>query len=255
MRCRLRYRSGWTAFLLIFSIAGVILTYKQVNNSDKIATGHGSDDKQRFNLVELRRKIKPYVRRGEESLIDNVPLMDEDKVMQLRRLLYDLYPDNWGTAKDADEMAYTIKVQLSDLGYDSGLSCKDVDLLHVSQAIKVGAKKYVDRAIIRPQNTEVVIKSQGNDQETKIKCMKMVYDADKCHNMGNYFMLREILLLSVLKHPGIIGLLGFCIRGDNINYDIKKKGLLLVVESGTPVTSRILSYTHWETRLKVRIIY
>jgi hypothetical protein len=201
----------------------------------------------------MQQKIKPYVRKEEVSLIDNVPLMEEDKVVQLRRLLYDLYPDNWGTAKDADEMAYTIKIHLSDLGYDSGFSCKEIDLLRVSQAIKVGSKKYVDRAIIRPQNTEVVIKSQGNDQETKIKCMKKVYDAEKCHNMGNYFMLREILLLSVLKHPGVISILGYCIRGDNINYDIKKKGLLLVLESGTPITSRVLSYTPWETRMKVSI--
>lgn len=253
MRCRLRYRFGWTAFLFIFTIIGVILTYKQVNDGDSKSDRQNKEERHRLNVVEMRQKVKQIVNPNQDSVNQDVPLMDEDKTVRLRRLLSDLYPDNWGTAKDADEMAYDIKIQLSDLGYESGLSCKDIDYIRISQAIKVGSKKYVDRAILRPQNTEVVIKSQGNDQETKIKCMKNVYDADKCHNMGNYHLMREILLLSILKHPGIVNLMGFCIRGDSINYDIKKKGLLLVLEAGTPVTPGILSYTQWDTRMRFAI--
>lgn len=253
MRCRLRYRSGWTAFLFIFTIIGVILTYKQVNDGDSKSDRQNKEERHRLNVVEMRQKVKQIVNPNKYSVNQDVPLMDEDKTVRLRRLLSDLYPDNWGTAKDADEMAYDIKIQLSDLGYESGLSCKDIDYIRISQAIKVGSKKYVDRAILRPQNTEVVIKSQGNDQETKIKCMKRVYDADKCHNMGNYHLMREILLLSILKHPGIVNLIGFCIRGDSINYDIKKKGLLLVLEAGTPVTPGILSYTQWDIRMRFAI--
>ncbi|XP_062589646.1 uncharacterized protein LOC134251269 isoform X2 [Saccostrea cucullata] len=252
MRCRLRYRSGWTAFLFLFTIAGVILTYNQMNE-DKKSNIKDNVNKQGPNVVEMRQKVQRPVQQKQGNLFNEVPLMEEDKTVRLRRLLSDLYPDNWGTAQDADEMAYNIKIQLSDLGYESGLTCKDVDNLRISQAIKVGAKKYVDRAILQPHNTEVVIKSQGNDQDTKIKCMKKVYDADKCHNMGNYHLMREIILLSVLKHPGIVNFLGFCIRGDSINYDIKKKGLLLVLESGTPITAGILAYTQWETRLRYAI--
>lgn len=253
MRCRLRYKSGWTAFLFLFCIAGVFLTYKQVNDVDeKRPEKLQTEDRNHPDVVEMRQRGQEIVNQNRNN--EDIPFMDEDKTVRLRRLLSDLYPDNWGTAKDADEMAYDIKIQLSDLGYESGLSCKDIDNLRISQAIKVGSKKYVDRAVLRPQNTEVVIKSQGNDQETKIKCMKNVYDADKCHNMGNYQLMREILLLSFLKHPGIVNLIGFCIRGDSINYDIKKKGLLLVLEAGTPITPGILSYTQWETRMKARVI-
>nr|XP_022339135.1 uncharacterized protein LOC111134427 isoform X1 [Crassostrea virginica] len=252
MRCRLRYKSGWTAFLFLFCIAGVFLTYKQVNDVDeKRPEKLQTEDRNHPDVVEMRQRVQEIVNQNRNN--EDIPFMDEDKTVRLRRLLSDLYPDNWGTAKDADEMAYDIKIQLSDLGYESGLSCKDIDNLRISQAIKVGSKKYVDRAVLRPQNTEVVIKSQGNDQETKIKCMKNVYDADKCHNMGNYQLMREILLLSFLKHPGIVNLIGFCIRGDSINYDIKKKGLLLVLEAGTPITPGILSYTQWETRMKFAI--
>lgn len=53
--------------------------------------------------------------------------------------------------------------------------------------------------------------------------------------------------------PSIVNLIGFCIRGDSINYDIKKKGLLLVLEAGTPVTPGILSYTQWDTRMRFAI--
>lgn len=55
--------------------------------------------------------------------------MDEDKIVRLRRLLLDLYLDNWGIVKDADEMVYDIKIQLLDLGYESGFFCKDIDYI------------------------------------------------------------------------------------------------------------------------------
>lgn len=55
--------------------------------------------------------------------------MDEDKIVRLRRLLSDLYLDNWGIVKDADEMVYDIKIQLLDLGYESGFFCKDIDYI------------------------------------------------------------------------------------------------------------------------------
>lgn len=57
--------------------------------------------------------------------------MDEDKIVRLRRLLLDLYLDNWGIVKDADEMVYDIKIQLLDLGYESGFFCKDIDYIRI----------------------------------------------------------------------------------------------------------------------------
>lgn len=57
--------------------------------------------------------------------------MDEDKIVRLRRLLLDLYLDNWGIVKDADEMVYNIKIQLLDLGYESGFFCKDIDYIRI----------------------------------------------------------------------------------------------------------------------------
>lgn len=57
--------------------------------------------------------------------------MDEDKIVRLRRLLSDLYSDNWGIVKDADEMVYDIKIQLLDLGYESGFFCKDIDYIRI----------------------------------------------------------------------------------------------------------------------------
>lgn len=87
----------------------MILTYKQVNDGDSKSDRQNKEERHRLNVVEMRQKVKQIVNPNKYSVNQDVPLMDEDKTVRLRRLLSDLYPDNWGTAKDADEMAYDIK--------------------------------------------------------------------------------------------------------------------------------------------------
>ena len=198
------------------------------------------------NVVNMENPVN--IPRKPPVVVPDLNLSNPDR---LKRILKYLYPENWGMAKDADEMAIELKHEMSELGLDSAMSCKEIDMLRVQQPVKIGSKKFVDRALMKPHNREVVMKSQGNDQEIKVKCMQQVYDAEKCHVMGNYMLMREILFLSLLKDAGIIRPLGYCLRGDNIHHDMKKKGILLVVEAGTPVNGGTFSYVPWFTRLQV----
>ncbi|KAK3084216.1 hypothetical protein FSP39_010200 [Pinctada imbricata] len=257
MRCRLRYKAGWTAFLFIFSIAGLILTYRQISENQGKSTRmknfpseftdqHNVENMQMPPLYMLKQKSD--IMKPPEDIPDNISNPD-----RLKRILKNLYPENWGKAKDADEMAIELKHELSELGIDSAMSCKDIDMLRVQQPVKIGSKKYVDRALIKPNNKEVVVKSQANDQETKIKCMQQVYDVEKCHVMGNYMLMREILFMSLFKNPAVVSPLGYCLRGDNIHHEMKKKGILLVVESGTPVNHNSFAFIPWFNKLQYAI--
>ncbi|KAJ8312678.1 hypothetical protein KUTeg_010051 [Tegillarca granosa] len=258
MRFRFRYKAGWTAFIFIFALAGVILTFRQWNENkekDKLNKFMPHDNLVHHdnNVVQSNQVLHPPLQ-DEQDVVQRlpkqmVPNMDPDVVEKIKRILTDLDPQDWGQAKDADEMALDVKTELSDLGYESPLSCKEIDALRISSSLKVGKKKYVDRAYANYPQSEVVLKSQAVDQSIKIKCMQKFYDADKCHVMGNYFLIREIVLMSVLKHPSIINLLGYCLRGDNINYELKKKGIILVTEPGRSVELSTLSMQNWADRL------
>jgi hypothetical protein len=48
-----------------------------------------------------------------------LPSLDSEKYNRLKSLLKRLYPENWGTAPDADEMAMDVSVELNDLGFES----------------------------------------------------------------------------------------------------------------------------------------
>lgn len=262
MRFRFRYKAGWTAFIFIFALAGVILTFRQWNENkdkdlklNKFLPHDDLSHQQDNNVVESNQGLHPPPR-DEQEVVQRLPKqmvsnMDPDVVRKLKNILTNLDPQDWGKAKDADEMALDVKTELSDLGFESPLSCKEIDGLRISSSLKVGKKKYVDRAYAHYPQSEVVLKSQAVDQSIKIKCMQKFYDADKCHVMGNYFLIKEIVLMSVLKHPSIINLLGYCLRGDNINYDLKKKGIILVTEPGRSVELSTLSMQNWADRLVV----
>lgn len=275
MRLFRRFKSAWTAFLIIFSIAGVMLTYKQLNDSRsegrrKNYLGElveGGDinfgpvppgvDKPRYPEVDIMevQALKHNMDRQKDKIqalrkIEH-PSLDTDKYFLIKNLLKRLYPDDWGKAPEADEMAMDAIQNLNDLGFESPMSCKDIDSLRISASFRVGKKKYVDRAYVLDKGVEVIMKSQANDLDIKVKCLQSMYDQEKCSAMGNYLLLREILWFSVLKHDGIVDLLGYCIRGDQVDQNVRKKGIMIITEPGVPVMPSTFNVLRYKERLMV----
>ena len=63
------------------------------------------------------------------------------------------------------------------------------------------------------------------------------YEED-CYMKPNMKMLKEILLISELDHPGITQLLGFCLLNENISLDPNpiKNGIVAVFERASQLT-------------------
>lgn len=281
MRCRVRYRTGWTLFLCVCTLIGIFLTYRQIGShhqkhSDRKFYNPQDDLLNEFHQEEQAtfEEFPPPNKNFQEDSLSNdnknkfvaqepadimrnkdiynrskSPPMDNMLKLEVRSILHQLYPTDWGKAADAIDMAISVKSFLMDLDMDSKMSCKDIDYLRVSQSIKITRRKYVDRAFVERRGSEVIIKSQAVDQDVKIKCMQSKYDVDKCQVMGNYNLLREIVLLSLLKHPIIIKLRGYCIRGDSINYNLRKKGVVLVTEPGMVVNIANLASYNWKSKI------
>jgi hypothetical protein len=60
---------------------------------------------------------------------------------------------------------------------------KNIDSLRISSSFRAGKKKFVDRAYVPDKGVEVIMKSQANDLDIKVKCLQSVYDNDKCSKM------------------------------------------------------------------------
>ena len=191
----------------------------------------------------------PMVRNLEE---DSDYLTSEEKSSRLKLLLNNLSPSNWKTALDAGEMMSIVKRELSDMDVISKLSCQEIDALKLGSAHKSGyyGKKMVDHVMLA-YPIELVIKSTGNDHTLKIECMKQDYNAERCANMANYKIMRELIYLLALEHKSIIDLKGFCLRGETIDSRLNMKGAIIVTEGSKQLPDGFYNFC-WACRLEVR---
>ena len=84
----------------------------------------------------------------------------------------------------------------------------------------------------------------------KIAFMKQDYNADRCTNMANYKLMRELMLLLAMDNAAIIEMKGFCLRGETIDPRLNMKGVVIVTEGSRQVPEAF--YNHcWPCRLQV----
>ncbi|XP_048257075.1 uncharacterized protein LOC124133412 isoform X2 [Haliotis rufescens] len=263
----IRCRTGLILIILTLCLCGVYFTYKSLSGQE---TSHSrrrnsfpSLDKRkglRFQAAKQRHgNVRPPDSTNDwhkEQQIMRQSLMSGslkfNPVLQkkLHSFISELYPDDWGTARETDEVALELKSLLLDVGLGSNMSCKQIDSLHIGGNMARSDKRYVERGRFDEYSrNEVTVKSQSFDVGTKIKCMKKVYDFEYCSLMGNYKMMREILYLALLRHPTIVNMLGYCVRGDQISPEIRKKGLIVVTELGSPLSPHSLASMPWQTKV------
>ena len=147
MRCyRVRYRTGWTLFLLGFTLVGVLLTYKQMSNKtmkDRYNTqgfynpqievkqelqkeinfdGNYPQNHQQPEIIHHKHPNLDRINRIVdepadvlESKRDSVSTIDKSSASDVKVVLRELYPVDWGQAPNADEMAVQVKTLLMEL--------------------------------------------------------------------------------------------------------------------------------------------
>ncbi|XP_050411422.1 uncharacterized protein LOC126825707 isoform X2 [Patella vulgata] len=212
------------------------------------------DNKNRGNI--FNENIGPAVigRDLSSKIVDLRGNYDARSVDDVKAFLEQLEPEDWSVASQPDELAIELKHLLLDLDLESPMSCKEIDSLRLGVPLAQSNRKYVDRGQSEDsQRSEYTIISQSVDLETKIACMKKIYDAEHCSPMGNYKLLKQLLLLSVLKHPNIVELKGYCVRGDGISSEIRKKGIILVTAVGVPFHQGGFSIIPWRKKISLAI--
>lgn len=267
-----RMRLKWIVFLLIVCLVGLYFTYKQLGNSKQTSpvnkhpvdrlSYHGQGQLSKLKLPVHKPVVEPDSGIKENDIHPAAPLVrnleadsdyvtSEEKNARLKLLINNLYPTNWKTALDAGDMMSIVKKELMDMDLVSKLSCQEIDALKLGSAHRTGfyGKKMIDYVMLA-YPVELVVKSVGNDHQLKIECMKQDYNADRCANMANYKIMREIIYLLALNHKSIIEMKGFCLRGETIDSRLNMKGAIIVTEENRPLPDSFFIFC-WPCRLQV----
>ncbi|XP_053330431.1 extracellular tyrosine-protein kinase PKDCC-like [Spea bombifrons] len=126
------------------------------------------------------------------------------------------------------------------------LGCED--LVHLTEINYVGSgfTKLVLKGTLL-DGTTVALKSvhaEGNDMK---QCIQLHGDHAGCHRLATYKLQKEVALLQILRHPGIIQLHGQCYHNGAAS-DIRVTAML---ELGSPLEMIQLLQTPWEERFKI----
>ena len=180
-----------------------------------------------------------------------------------------LYPPDWKSATEPEELAIILKDRMLSLDLNRAMTCRDITKLRIQGNIGSSSKKLIENIADssendyngygggggyydRNRNRKMLgVKSQSNDVQTKIACMKQIYDAEFCGPMGNYLLLREVFLFHYLQHPSLIGVHGYCLRGDHVSMEMAKKGVVMVMEVGEALTSQLVNTLSFAKRVQV----
>ncbi|XP_014812909.1 PREDICTED: extracellular tyrosine-protein kinase PKDCC-like [Calidris pugnax] len=127
-----------------------------------------------------------------------------------------------------------------------GLGCGDLRLASGVSLLGWGFTKVVARAALAGGG-EVALKSvHGSGREVR-QCVERYGEPAGCRRLAAYKLLKEVRLLQLLRHPGIVQLHGQCYDNSG-DAEIRVTAML---ELGAPLEMIQLLQTPWEERFKI----
>ncbi|XP_069806113.1 extracellular tyrosine-protein kinase PKDCC-like isoform X2 [Dendropsophus ebraccatus] len=126
------------------------------------------------------------------------------------------------------------------------LTCEDLSHITGLDYIGSGFTKVVVKGTLL-NGKSIALKSvhgEGNDMK---QCVQQYADHHGCHRLATYKLQKEIALLQILRHPGIIQLHGQCYV-NSAPSDIRVTAMM---ELGSPLEMIQLLQTPWEERFKI----
>ncbi|XP_072283766.1 extracellular tyrosine-protein kinase PKDCC-like [Pyxicephalus adspersus] len=133
-----------------------------------------------------------------------------------------------------------------DLSVPGMLTCKNLSHLSGINYIGSGFTKLVLKGTL-VNGRDIALKtvhSEGNDVKN---CVQVYGDHVGCHRLATYKLQKEIALMQILQHPGIIQLHGQCYMNSE-PLDIRVTAML---DLGSPLDMIQLLQAPWEERFKV----
>ncbi len=136
------------------------------------------------------------------------------------------------------EEIHDVSTLVSDWGGRLEFDCSNIQQINISRKLGHGAFKTGLLGVYRGR--KVVLKMVRKRSRELKKCLSehlnMPKRETRCRLFVTMYFMNEILLLHQINHPNFVDLLGFCVRGNDINsMSLEEHGVIAVYEYGDKV--------------------
>ena len=136
-------------------------------------------------------------------------------------------------------------------------NCTNINKISLKQKIGHGVSKQAFLGYYHGK--PVAVKMVTRHQKDVRNCLQKLTDNDvsrrhDCFVFSNMKLMKEILLLEQMDHPGFIKLLGYCVRSEESDStDLSEHGVTAVYEYGKRLNVESLQFHTFDTRLRYAI--
>ena len=136
-------------------------------------------------------------------------------------------------------------------------NCTNINKISLKQKIGHGVSKQAFLGYYHGK--PVAVKMVTRHQKDVRNCLQRLTDNDvsrrhDCFVFSNMKLMKEILLLEQMDHPGFIKLLGYCVRSEESDStDLSEHGVTAVYEYGKRLNVESLQFHTFDTRLRYAI--
>ena len=206
--------------------------YNETNNVNDLIREIKMLEKQRHNIEDTLRLFR-------SKLINNEITLER----------------NSATSKEHD-----IKLGFRDVGLNFPrhmFNCSNTHMINLQAKIGHGVSKQTFKGTFR--GIPVAIKMVTRHQKEVKSCIDAINGSDtkrteqraKCFVHPTMKVMKEILLLEQLDHPGFVKLLGYCVRSEESDTsDLSERGVVSVFELGQKLMLGNLQLTTWQERIR-----
>lgn len=202
-------------------------------------------------LEESRRQMVSTLRHivSHEELVN-----DGENDIELNSLIADMEPVR--TLKDPHQETH---VDFANAVSNPRhiINCSNIHEVNLQSKIGHGVSKQTFKAVFRGKH--VAVKMVTRHQSEVKTCIERINDShpkkdelrSRCFVFPTMKLMKEILLLEQLNHPGFVKLLGYCVRNEESETtDLTERGVVSVFELGERVVFYSLQTLTWQQRLK-----
>ena len=190
-----------------------------------------------------------YQRKSIEAVLN--PKIFDDEFMKKRA---DIHGAN-ETGQDFDQL-FQNKNKTNIPFRNHMFTCTNIHMIELESKIGHGVSKQTFKGNYK--GLPVAVKMVTRNQKDVRTCINAINVSDhnsaeqrsRCFVFPTMKLMKEILLLEQLDHPGFVQLLGYCIRNEESDTrDLSERGVVSVFELGRPFPPYKLQLLPWQERI------
>ncbi|CAG2253925.1 PKDCC [Mytilus edulis] len=206
-----------------------------------------------------------------QSLVKKYDELEQEKVylLSLIKSLLDrntVFQDKNNFMNELDKIVHPKKIKAQKPKFDRSsietnivkpkylFNCTNINKISLKQKIGHGVSKQAFLGHYHGQ--EIAVKMVTRHQKDVRNCFQKLSDEDivkrhECFMFPNMKLMKEILLLEQMDHPGFIKLLGYCVRSEETDStDLSEHGVTAVYEYGKRLNVANLQFNTFGSRLQ-----